>query len=213
MSIILNTPEVRVLGALIEKRRTTPDSYPLTLNSLVTACNQSSNRHPVVDYDQHLVNDALINTRKQGLSALVSRSGSRAHKFEERLCEQLHLNERESAVLAELMLRGPQTPGELRQRASRMAPIEDLDTMEKTLQELANRSEPLVIILPKQPSKREARYAHLLAGPVDHATLDEAEMSESSGGEPRMGLTQRVTLLEEQLASVMARLESLETSP
>lgn len=209
MSIILNPSEVRVLGALIEKRMTTPDSYPLTLNSLVTACNQSSNRHPVVAYDSHVVNEALINTRQQGLSILVSRSGSRAHKFDERLCEGLHLDERESAVLCELMLRGPQTPGELRQRASRMAPISSLEVMEKTLQQLAERSEPLVTLLPKQPGKREARYAHLLAGAVDYAALDEADESAGSG-ETKMGLTQRVALLEEQLASVLARLEALE---
>jgi uncharacterized protein YceH (UPF0502 family) len=205
MSIILNANEVRVLGALIEKRMTTPDAYPLTLNSLVTACNQTSNRFPVVNYDQFVVNDALINTRTQGLSSLISRSGARAHKFAEKLCEVLHLDARESAIIAELMLRGPQTPGELRQRASRMAELPELAVVERLLEEMAGRSTPLVVQLPLQAGKREARYAHLLAGEIDLTTLESAP-----DPTPReKGLSERVALLEAQMAEVLAKLEGL----
>ncbi len=206
MSIVLNASEVRVLGVLIEKRMTTPDGYPLTLNSLVTACNQTSNRHPIVEYDSFVVNDALINTRNQGLSSLVSKSGARAHKFAEKLCEALHLDARESAVMAELMLRGPQTPGELRQRASRMAELSDLTLVESLLEGLAGRSTPLVVQLPRQAGKREARYAHLLAGEVDLSTLEVAPEPASSR---ERGLADRVAVLEAQMAEVLARLEGL----
>lgn len=206
MTIVLNPSEVRVLGALIEKRMTTPDGYPLTLNSLVTACNQTSNRHPIVEYDQYIVNDALINTRTQGLSALISKSGARAHKFAEKLCEALNLSAKESALMAELMLRGPQTPGELRQRAARMAELPDLGEVERLLEGLASRSTPLVLQLPRQPGKREARYAHLLAGEVDLSQLESAPEPST----PReKGLAERVAALEAQMAEVLSRLEGL----
>lgn len=206
MSIVLNASEIRVLGALIEKRMTTPDGYPLTLNSLVTACNQSSNRHPIVEYDQFIVNDALINTRNQNLSALISKSGARAHKFAERLCDALSLTDKESAIMAELMLRGPQTPGELRQRASRMAELPDLGEVERLLEGLASRSTPLVVQLSRQPGKREARYAHLLGGEVDVSALESAPAPSSSR---ERGLAERVAVLEAQMAEVLAKLEGL----
>lgn len=205
MSIVLNPSEVRVLGVLIEKRMTTPDAYPLTLNSLVTACNQSSNRHPIVAYDQFVVNDALINTRNQGLSTLVSRSGARAHKFAEKLCEALHLDDRQAAVMAELMVRGPQTPGELRQRASRMAEISELSQVEQILEQLASKSTPLVVCLPRQPGKRESRYAHLLGGEADTTSLESGVEPELSSREH--SLAERVAVLEAQMAEVLSKLE------
>ena len=206
MSIILNPDEVRVLGALMEKRMTTPDNYPLTLNSLVAACNQSSNRHPITDLDSHQINDALINTRNQGLSALFSKAGARTHKFAEKLSDKLELNDRQAAVLAELMLRGPQTPGELRQRASRMAELADLETVEAILSGLAGRAQPLVISLPRQAGKREVRYAHRLSGEVDLAALPSAP----EPGSPReRGLAERVAVLEAQMAEVLSKLENL----
>lgn len=209
MSIVLNAHEVRVLGALIEKRMTTPDGYPLTLNSLVLACNQTSNRHPIVEYDQFVVNDALINTRNQNLSALIAKSGARAHKFAEKLCDALHLDARESALMAELMLRGPQTPGELRQRASRMADFPDLGVVERLLEELAERSTPLVVQLPRQPGKREARYAHLLQGEVDLSQESAVEQAAASPSTRERGLADRVATLEAQMAEVLAKLEGL----
>lgn len=204
MTVLLNPPEVRVLGALIEKRWTTPDSYPLTLNALVAACNQASNRDPVTQYDAHQVNEALISTRTQGLSALVSRSGARAHKFSEQLSDALGLQRAESALLAELMLRGPQTPGELRQRASRMADLEALSDVERWLHALMTRAEPLVTMLPRQAGKREARYAHLLGGPV----RDEEPHPGALPGPPtEPSLHQRVARLEAQMAELLARLD------
>lgn len=206
MSIILNPDEVRVLGALMEKRMTTPDNYPLTLNSLVAACNQSSNRYPITDLDAHQINDALINTRNQGLSSLSSKAGARAHKFAERLSEKLELNDRQAAVLAELMLRGPQTPGELRQRASRMAELADLETVETILSGLAERAQPLVVCLPRQAGKREARYAHLLSGEVDLTALPLVPEAATSR---ERGLADRVAVLEAQMAEVLSKLENL----
>ena len=206
MSILLNPSEARVLACLIEKRLSTPNNYPLTLNSLVLACNQSSNRDPVVEYDQHLVNDALINTRNQGLSLRLSKSGSRSAKFDESLCEKLQLDDKQAAVLAELILRGPQTPGELRQRTTRMVDFPDLEVLEEVLEKLAQRTEPLVVKLPRQPGKREARYIHTLCAAVDLEA--ESQMVPSLSKE--QSLAERVLELEIQMAAVLQRIEQLE---
>lgn len=208
MAIALNESEIRVLGVLIEKRMTTPDYYPLTLNSLVTGCNQTSNRFPVLNYDQFIVNDALINTRNQGLSALVSKSGARAHKFAEKLCEKLNFSAQESAVMAELMLRGPQTPGELRARASRMAEFSDLAAVEKTLAGLSSRSEPLVVELARQPGKREARFAHLLSGDAP-SELEVDDITPSQPAPRTKDLLDRIEELEAQMVEVLAKLAEL----
>lgn len=204
MEIRFNPDEVRVLGCLIEKRLSTPGSYPLTLNSLVAACNQSSNRDPVVNYDQYQINDVLISTRQQDYTTRLSSSGSRVPKFGEKLCERLDLDEAASALLAELMLRGPQTPGELRQRSTRMHTFEELSAVEEVLESLCRRE--LVVQLPRQPGKREVRYAQLLGGAVDATTLSSAtaELVESSG--ETQTLAQRVATLEAQMAEVLARL-------
>lgn len=207
MSIHLNPSEARVLGCLIEKRLSTPNNYPLTLNSLVNACNQTSNRDPVVEYDQHQINDALINTRNQGLSKRLSKSGSRTAKFDESLCEQLGLDDSKAAILAELMLRGPQTPGELRQRTTRMVDFPDLAVLEDLLESMASGLEPLVVKLPRQPGKREARYAHTLCGEVD------VEAFETSEPVPRSSLEKRVEELEAQMAQVMSRLDRFGVGP
>ena len=206
MSILLNPSEARVLGCLIEKRLSTPNNYPLTLNSLVNACNQTSNRDPVVEYDQHLVNDALINTRNQGLSKRLSKSGSRTAKFDESLAERLGLDDSKAAILAELMLRGPQTPGEIRQRSTRMVDFPDLELLEGLLDGMASGSEPIVVKLPRQPGKREARYAHTLCGEVQFDEVAEAAVSSS-----KSSLESRVEELERQLAEVLSRLERLES--
>lgn len=208
MAIALNDSEVRILGVLIEKRMTTPDYYPLTLNSLVTGCNQTSNRFPVVKYDQFIVNDALIHTRNQGLSALISKSGARAHKFAERLSEKLSLSDKDAAVLAELMLRGPQTVGELRQRASRMVEFSDLEALEKTLAGLASRTEPLVVELARLPGRRESRYAHLLKGEAPSELAGDDQVPVRSAP-PAQDLVERIEELEAQMAEVMAKLAEL----
>lgn len=207
MSIHLNPHEARVLGCLIEKRLSTPNNYPLTLNSLVNACNQTSNRDPVTDYDQHLVNDALVNTRNQGLSKRLSKSGSRTAKFDESLAERLGLDDAKAAVLAELMLRGPQTPGEIRQRSTRMVDFPDLEVLEEILDGMTTGAEPMVVKLPRQPGKREARYAHTLCGEVQI----EDEPADAAAPAPRSSLEKRVEQLEATVAELMERLERLES--
>lgn len=204
-SILLNPSEARVLGCLIEKKLSTPANYPLTLNSLVNACNQSSNRDPVVSYDQHRVNDALVATRNQGLSLRLSKSGSRTAKFDETLTTKLDLSAKQSAVLAELLLRGPQTPGELRQRTTRMVDFPDLEELENILLALSGGDEPLIVKLPKEPGKREARFAHTLCGTPDVDTTPQEvdhERSEST--------REKVERLEELVEALTKRVETLE---
>lgn len=200
MDFHFQPPELRVLGCLIEKRFSTPDNYPLTLNSLVAACNQSSNRDPVVQYDQHIVDAALKSTRQAGWSLIFTSSDSRVAKFKENVCAKLELERDQAAVLAELLLRGPQTPGELRSRCSRMYEFEDLQSVDAALGSLAQQN--LVVQLARQPGKREARYAHLLAGPYEEEAADAEPM-------PTSGLEARVAELERQMAQVQELLQRL----
>jgi hypothetical protein len=162
----LDSHECRVLGCLVEKQLSTPEYYPLTLNALLNACNQSSNRDPVLHLDEDAVRVALEGLRDQNLAFEVSGAGSRTLKYEHRLEDTLHLSVQEAAILAELLLRGPQTPGELRARCVRMYPFADLAELETGLQLLSEAEPPLIVRLPKAPGAREARVAHLLAGPV-----------------------------------------------
>ncbi|MGC1416356.1 MAG: YceH family protein [Candidatus Acidiferrum sp.] len=163
MNIVLTEVEARVLGCLIEKEITTPEYYPLSLNALVHACNQKSNRDPLMNLDEDAVRRAL---RTLGEETLARSAGgdSRVPKYEHRLSEVFNFTRPETAVLCELLLRGPQTPGELRGRAERMHPFEDLSVVHSTLKHLMEREPPLVVLLPRQPGTKEARYAHLLSG-------------------------------------------------
>ncbi|HEX5145401.1 MAG TPA: YceH family protein, partial [Conexibacter sp.] len=154
--------EIRVLGCLIEKQRTTPDAYPLSLNALRLACNQSTNRSPVVDYDEEQIRDALQHSYRRGWTRLASGHGSRAAKYRHLLDEALHLAPGELALLGVLMLRGAQTPGELKQRSERLQRFEDLDAVEATLAALIERGH--VARLPRQPGQKEERYVQLLGG-------------------------------------------------
>jgi uncharacterized protein YceH (UPF0502 family) len=154
--------ELRVLGALIEKRRTTPDAYPLSVNSLRLACNQSTNRDPVVDYDEHTVLDALEHLGRRGWTRLASGAGSRARKYRHLFDEAMELDNGGLALLAVLMLRGPQTPGELKQRTERLHPFVDLAAIEAGLDALVERE--LVARLPRRPGQKEQRYVQLLDG-------------------------------------------------
>jgi len=172
----LDAPELRVLGALLEKEKTTPEYYPMSLNALVNACNQKSNREPVVNYDEETVDIALEGLRHKGLSARISGAG-RVVKFEHRFTERCNLGRREEAVLCVLMLRGPQTVGELRGRTERLYTFDDLESVENTLQRLAEIG--FVKKLPRQAGYKEQRWAQLLAGDVE--VTDEApEVSSSS---------------------------------
>ena len=194
--------EVRVLACLIEKRFSTPDNYPLSLNSLLSACNQSSNRDPVEGYDTGTVDAALKSLRAQNYAIIFTGADSRVAKFKETVCEKLNLSRPLAAVLAELMLRGPQTGGELRQRTARMFEFPELSAVDSVLQELAERE--LVVQLHRQPGKREARWAHQLSGPVDPG---EAPVETTSS--PRSGLEERVSALEKRLSEVLEKLDRL----
>jgi len=156
----LSAPEVRVLGCLIEKQRTTPDAYPLSLNALRLACNQATNRDPVVDYDDAVLRDALHRLQRRGLTRLASGAGSRAAKYRHLLAEALPMDPAQQAVMCVLMLRGPQTPGELKQRTERMHSFPELGDVLDALEQLIARG--LVERLERRPGQKEERYSLLL---------------------------------------------------
>lgn len=169
MSYDLSPEEVRVLGALIEKETTTPDYYPLTLNGLLNACNQKSNRDPVVSYDESAAHGGLDRLRDRQWAFRVELMDSRVPKYEHSFGKQTGLTVQETAVMCVLMLRGPQTVGEIRGRTGRLYPFEDMNEVEIALESLMEREEPMVMRLPVQPGRKEARYAHLLSGEVEVA--------------------------------------------
>jgi uncharacterized protein YceH (UPF0502 family) len=158
--------EARILGALIEKEITTPEYYPLSLNALVNACNQKSNRHPEMHLDDDAVLPALRTLEQKGLAGKADNMESRVTKYEHRLADAFNFNRLETAIICELLLRGPQTPGELRSRAERMHHSDDLESVLSTLRHLIERDPPLVKLLPRQPGTKEARYIQLLSGDV-----------------------------------------------
>ena len=172
ISLLLSEVETQVLGSLVEKELTTPEYYPLSLNALVNACNQKSNRDPMMNLDEEAVHDALRALEKTGLAGPADNMVSRVSKYEHRLQEAYNFTRHETALLAELLLRGPQTPGELRSRADRMHKFDDLGIVMSTLQRLMKREPPLVKVLPRQPGTKEARYAHLLSGDVEAPAAD-----------------------------------------
>jgi uncharacterized protein len=196
----LDPVEIRVLGCLVEKQRTTPDVYPLSLNSLRSASNQSTNRDPVVDYDEATIRSALDRLSRRGWVRLASGPGSRAVKFRHLLDEALALPDAELALLTVLMLRGPQTPGELKQRAERLHPFESLADVEQALVELTGRE--LAVRQERRPGQKEVRYAHLLG---DEGSELDAEPLSLPVDDDRIGrLEARVARLEEQLAAMQA---------
>ena len=166
MDYSLTEIEARILGALIEKEITTPEYYPLSLNALVNACNQKSNRHPEMHLDEDTVLQSLRTLEQKGLAGKGDNMEGRVKKYEHRLADAFNFNRLETAILCELLLRGPQTPGELRSRAERMHHFDDLESVNSTLRHLIERDPPLVKLLPRQPGTKEARYAHLLSGDV-----------------------------------------------
>jgi uncharacterized protein YceH (UPF0502 family) len=204
--------ELRVLGCLMEKEAATPDYYPLTLNSLVTACNQSSNRDPVVDYDPATVTDALDSLRAKKLTRIVHSPSGRAPKFKHVLDEALGLDSAARALLTVMMLRGPQTLGELRIRTERLHPFESTSEIEPELERLGTAEPPFVVRLERQPGQKEARYAHLLAGMPDPSTISSGpsagrETPSGSGLSARVeALEQQVTMLTQQLAELREQL-------
>jgi uncharacterized protein YceH (UPF0502 family) len=202
--------EIRVLGCLIEKQRTTPDVYPLSLNALRIACNQATNRDPVVDFDEPTVRAALDRLARKGWTRLASGPGSRAAKFRHLLDEALDLVPSQMAILAVLMLRGPQTSGELRNRAERLYPFPSLDDVQQTLDGLIERE--LAVRLPRRPGQKEERFAQLLGG----GDADAAPRAADAAWDPAPvaapaddGLAARVERLEAELASLRELVESL----
>src|ERR1700681_1468759 len=194
MELVLTPVEVRVICSLLEKEVTTPEYYPLSLNALVNACNQKSNRDPVVDYDSDTVEQALQSLRDKVLLLAITGAGSRVQKYAHRISEKLNLGRRELAILCELMLRGPQTLGELRTRAERMHPFGDLAEVESVL----DRMPELVTKLPRRPGEKEARYAHLLSGePAISAAPPSNEASP-----PAPANTGRISALEAEIAEL-----------
>lgn len=202
----LTEAEVRVLGCLVEKELATPEYYPLTLNALVNACNQKSNRLPVVEFDDVIVAEALEGLRPLGL-ATQSAEGGRAAKFCHNLYGKYQLDDNEMAVFAELLLRGPQTPGELRQRASRMRPFDSLEQVEDVLNLLMTREDPLVARLPRQPGRKEQRYAQLLAG--EPAIEDVGVNPPPAILQARAG-HEKLTELENEIATLKAQFAALQ---
>lgn len=217
--------EARVLGSLVEKDATTPDYYPLSLNALVNACNQKNNRDPVMTLDEDAVRDALTGLQSQRLAGTASGADSRVTKYEHRLQEVYNFSRGEVAVLCVLLLRGPQTPGELRGRTERMHRFEDLDQVQAVLQRLMQRQPPLAAVLPRQPGTKEARYAHLMSGDIDHVAPESVPQVRPSVGltwastqpinavpdssPPDPDLRERVALLEQTVAELKSRVEEL----
>ncbi len=188
MSGELTSEEVRTLGALVDKQRTTPDQYPLSLNALRLACNQSTNRDPVVEFDEATIREALERLSRRRWVRLASGAGSRATKYRHLLDEALDLSAPEVAVLAVLMLRGPQTPGELRARTERLHRFEASDELRDTLERLRERE--LVAGVGRQPGQKEERYAHV---------LDDGGVTEARAAAPASSLEERVALLEAEV--------------
>jgi uncharacterized protein YceH (UPF0502 family) len=193
----LSASEIRVLGCLMEKQRTTPDAYPLSLNALRLACNQSTNRDPVVEYDDAVLRDALHRLERRGWTRLASGAGSRTAKYRHLLADALPLADDEHAVLCVLLLRGPQTPGELKQRTDRMHSFFDLGGVLETLERLIGRG--LVAIQLRRPGQKEERYAHLL-GEEEGEAPAEAYASAPAGAPPALGVPEAVGGLEERIA-------------
>jgi uncharacterized protein YceH (UPF0502 family) len=208
MNIILNEVETRVLGSLVEKDVTTPDYYPLSLNALVNACNQKNNRDPVMNLDEDTVQQALTTLQEKRLAGPTSSADSRVTKYEHRLQEAFNFTRGETAMLCVLLLRGPQTPGELRGRTERMHRFEDLTEVQSTLQRLMQRDPPLVRVLARQPGTKEARYKHLLAGDVEDFT-DVARAPTPASVPRNPANADRLSSLEDEVANLQKEFAEL----
>jgi uncharacterized protein YceH (UPF0502 family) len=208
----LDPTETRVAGALVEKALATPDHYPLTLNALATACNQKSSREPVMDLSEREVREATERLMRRGLAGTASGAGHRVAKFRHNLDRALDLSRRELAALAVLMLRGPQTAGEIRTRTSRLADFASVEDAEEALWLLSDREDPLVVRLPRGPGQSADRFAHTLSGEVEAA----APTAEAEGEEPGNAvaiaggptLAERVEVLETEVARLRAEMEA-----
>jgi uncharacterized protein YceH (UPF0502 family) len=205
MDNVLNDSEVRILACLVEKEMTTPEYYPLTLNSLTNACNQKSNRNPVVSYDETAVTRGLGRLRQKGLARQTLTPGSRVPKYLHSILDRFDLSRQEMAILSELMLRGPQTVGELRSHTERMSvSFESLEEVEQTLQGLAEHDPPLTLKMQRETGRKECRYMHLLSGGAEDVHDVSAEPAA-----PQMSSGEKIEKLEEEITKVRSELEEL----
>ena len=203
---VLDAIELRVLGALMEKCRTTPDYYPMTINGLLSACNQKTSRKPIVQYDEETIVLALNSLKKRGLVSTATGGSSRVIKFKHNFAIVFPVVPSEVALICLLMLRGPQTPGELNTNSGRLYEFESIEEVITTLDKLAMGEPPYLVQLPKRPGQKEARYAHLLAGMPDLSADDfDDELPTASSG----GLADRVTKLEQELAELREAFDKL----
>ncbi len=205
--MLLTEIEARVVGSLIEKQLTTPEYYPLTLNALVAACNQKSNREPVVAYDETTVQTALDNLRDKNIVYVYYGSTSRVPKYKHIMPDVYELEPSETAVICVLLLRGPQTIGEVRGRTGRLYDFRDLNDVNETLESLSKRDEPLVVKLPRAPGQSESRFAHLLCGEVESYTPPERTVRGSANDERVEKLEQEVETLKNELGGFRAEFE------
>ena len=205
-SIVLNAAQARVLGALMEKETTTPDYYPLSLNALANACNQRSNREPVMDLTEDEVRDALAGLQQHRLAGPARGADSRVTKYEHWLGEAFNFSRAETALLCVLLLRGPQTPGELRGRTERIHKFVEIGDVLGGLQRLMERTPALVAVLARQPGTKESRYAHLLSGEVSAAPVAAAAQASTEG---RSVLEERIVELESNVAALRNELAAL----
>ena len=205
-NIVLNDVEARVLGSLIEKDITTPDYYPMSLNALVNACNQKNNREPIMNLDENSVRHGLDGLQAKKLAGPAGGADSRVTKYEHRLQEAFNFRRDETAILCVLLLRGPQTPGELRGRTERMHRFEHLDDVQSTLQRLMQRDPSLVAMLARQPGTKEARYMHLLSGDVERRQGPPPGFSAQPA---TAGNGDRLSQLEESVAALRSEVADL----
>jgi len=214
MTPLLSEVEARILGALIEKEIATPDYYPLSMNALLNACNQKSNRDPVTELDEEAVRQALHRLDDKGLAGAVRGSDSRVTKYEHRFSEAYNFGRREVAILCVLLLRGPQTPGELRGRTERLYTFDELADVQSTLQKLIERDPPLVKVLPRQPGTKESRYLHLFCGdtyiPASADSTPSSRPDTPEANSRLQDLEEQLADLRQQIANLRQRIEALE---
>jgi uncharacterized protein YceH (UPF0502 family) len=211
--VVLTAAQARVLGSLIEKEVTTPDYYPLSLNALMNACNQRSNREPVTDLDEDTVRMALHGLEDKGLGGRARSSDSRVTKYEHWIGEAFNFTRAETALICVLLLRGPQTPGELRGRTERMHRFDELTDVTGALQKLMEREPPLVVVLPRQPGTKESRYAHLLCGPVEAGSFAASPAyPPAAAGEGGVD-SERLARLEAEVAELRKAVEGAGLAP
>jgi len=205
MDIILDDAEIRILGCLIEKELTTPEYYPLSLNSLTNACNQKSNRNPVVSFAEADVAQGLEGLQEKGLARTTLTAGSRVTKYLHTILDRFDLSRQEIAILCELLLRGPQTLGELRTHAERISPFEGLEEVEKKLQALMDYDPALVIKLPREAGRKECRHMHLFSGMPSHG-FSEVPTEQAT---PQLTVQERLSRLEEENSRLRSELGEL----